>query len=149
MIVDNLNNAELYYDTHPRLKEAFDFLYTINLKSCKEETIKIDGDNIKLIISTNKLKSEKESLLEVHRYHLDIHIPLSQPETFGWKSLSAIEKEVDEYDSEKDIELFNEKPSTYITLQPREFAIFFPDDAHAPLIGAGDLKKIIFKIFID
>lgn len=149
MIVDNLNNATFYYNVHPRLEKAFDYLSTIDFASYNEETIEVDGNYIKLIVSTNELKSEKESLLEVHRNHLDIHIPLSQPETFGWKSLCAIEKEVDEYDSEKDVELFNEKPSTYITVQPREFAIFFPDDAHAPLIGTGELKKIIFKIFLD
>ena len=149
MIVDNLKNAHIYYSVHPRLEKAFKFLHTINFDSCEEETIEVDGDKIKLIISLNQLKSENESPLEAHRKYFDVHIPISQSETFGWKSLKSIKKEVDDYDSEKDFELFDENPSTYFTVEPGEFTVFLADDTHAPLIGTGELKKIIFKILID
>lgn len=149
MIVDNLNNAFHYYSIHSRFEKAFEYVNTFHFMSSEEGTIEVDGELIKLIVSTNKLKSKNESLLEAHRKFIDIHIPFSQPETFGWKSLHSVDKEHDEYDTEKDFELFNDTPSTYITVEPGEFVIFLPEDAHAPLIGTGDLKKIIFKIFID
>ena len=67
----------------------------------------------------------------------------------GWKSILTSNKNINNYDSEKDFELFNDSPTTYVTVMPGEFAIFFSEDAHAPLIGTGELKKLIFKIYID
>ena len=45
-------------------------------------------------------------------------------------------------------EFFNDAPSTYFTILPGEFAIFFPGDGHAPLIGEGETKKIIIKVAV-
>ena len=29
------------------------------------------------------------------------------------------------------------------------FCIFFPDDAHAPLVGTGNIHKIVFKLAVN
>ena len=34
------------------------------------------------------------------------------------------------------------------TLVPGEFIIFSPEDGHAPLIGEGEIKKIIIKVVV-
>jgi len=33
-------------------------------------------------------------------------------------------------------------------LNERQFAIFFPEDAHAPMLGEGAVRKLIFKLLI-
>lgn len=149
MIIDHLINAPLYYSVHPPFEKAFEYLKSIELDSCIEGTFEVDGNNIKSIVSTNELKSKETARLETHRKHIDIQIPLSQTETYGWRSFKTMDKTIDNYDSEKDFELFDDEPSAYITLSKGEFIIFFPDDAHAPLIGSGEIKKLIFKILID
>ena len=149
MVIDNIYNAPLYYNLHKRLKEAFMFLQTIDLNKCEEGAFKIEGNNIKAIISTNKLKKKEEALLETHKKYIDIHIPISGCETFGWKSAMRLESSAKEYNLENDIQLFHDSASSYFTISPGEFAIFLLEDAHAPLIGSGELKKIIFKIAID
>ena len=149
MIIDNVRNASLYYNVHKRFKIAFDFLETVDFNNCNEGTFEIDGNNIKSIISTNKLKSKNDAVLETHKKYIDIHIPISDNETFGWKSAKKLENSIDNYDSENDFELFRDTPTTYFTISPGEFAVFLSEDAHAPLIGTGELKKIIFKISID
>ena len=149
MIIDNINNASHYYNVHTRFEKAFNFLKSLDFNSIKESTIEVDGDNIKSIISNNILKNKADVLLEAHRKYIDIHIPLSQSETIGWKSIATENKNLNNYYSDKDYELFNDTPTTYLTVLPGEFAIFLSEDAHAPLIGSGELKKIIFKIFID
>ena len=149
MILDNIKNAPIYHGVHKRLKQAFDFLETIDIGKLSEGTFEVDGNNIKAIIGTNKLKSKDDALLEAHQKYIDIHIPLSGNETFGWKSIKTIEKSTDKYDSENDIEFFNDSPATYFTVSPGDFVIFLSEDAHAPLIGSGTLNKIIFKISID
>jgi YhcH/YjgK/YiaL family protein len=51
-----------------------------------------------------------------------------------------------DYDEAKDIEFFNDKPGLTIVLNEGHFAIFFPNDAHAPLRGEKPVKKCIVKI---
>ncbi|PIZ99843.1 MAG: YhcH/YjgK/YiaL family protein, partial [Candidatus Levybacteria bacterium CG_4_10_14_0_2_um_filter_35_8] len=29
------------------------------------------------------------------------------------------------------------------------FCIFFPEDAHAPLVGKGQVRKVIFKVAVN
>lgn len=149
MVIDNIYNAPLYYNLNKRFEKAFEFLETIDFNNSEEGSYEVDGNNIKIIISSNRLKSKKDALLETHKKYIDIHIPISGHETFGWKSAKRLEKSAGEYDSENDFELFNDSATTYFTIAPGEFAIFLTEDAHAPLIGTGELKKIIFKIAID
>ena len=49
---------------------------------------------------------------------------------------------------EKDITKYGDtKAQTYVTVEPGQFAIFFPQDGHAPcIIDAPEIKKAIFKI---
>ena len=52
------------------------------------------------------------------------------------------------YNPEKDITFFADKPTTYVDVQPGEFAIFFPEDGHAPGIAEGNFRKVIVKVKI-
>ena len=149
MIIDNVKNASLYYNVNKRFKKAFEYLETIDFNNCNEGNYEIEGNNIKSIISSNILKNKSDALLETHKKYIDIHIPISDSETFGWRSAKKLENSIDDYDSDKDFELFRDLPTTYFTISPGEFAVFLSEDAHAPLIGTGELKKIIFKIAID
>jgi beta-galactosidase beta subunit len=36
----------------------------------------------------------------------------------------------------------------YFQLTDRQFAIFFPDDVHAPMIGENEIKKLVIKVKI-
>ena len=50
-------------------------------------------------------------------------------------------------DEKRDIEFFDCEPETWLTLQPGEFTLFFPNDAHAPLVGGEkSIRKAVFKI---
>ena len=37
-------------------------------------------------------------------------------------------------------------PDNYVTVLPGEFVVFFPDDAHAPMIGTGVVHKVVIKV---
>jgi len=43
----------------------------------------------------------------------------------------------------------NARPRCYVTLLPGEFAIFFPQDGHAPCISEGTLHKAVFKLAVQ
>ena len=47
---------------------------------------------------------------------------------------------------ENGLELTPENAQTFYTLRPGQFTILFPEDGHAPMIGEGDVRKIIVKV---
>jgi YhcH/YjgK/YiaL family protein len=54
-----------------------------------------------------------------------------------------------EYSVEKDVMLWSDAPDFYLKLAPGSFLILYPQDAHAPLSGAGEIKKAVFKIRVN
>jgi biofilm protein TabA len=70
-------------------------------------------------------------------------------EEMGWKALTDCHQPVADYSAEKDIRFFRDPPATWIAVPPDHFCIFFPEDAHAPLVSNGHIRKVIFKIAVD
>lgn len=146
MILAHLTESTRYEQLHPLFKTAFDFIKSNNL--LKMETGRIELESNRLFINNikaNLIKKEKQAL-EIHKKYIDIHIPLDKTEIIGWKSLSDLNKPREKFDTEKDFALFDEPASNYIEVHPGEFLIVFPEDAHAPVIGEGVLRKLIVKI---
>lgn len=148
MIVDNLANAARYFSLHPLFEKAFEFIKQTDIDGAEAGTVEIDGKQLKASIVKTQLKAAKEAKLETHRKYIDIQIPVTIAETFGWKSLSGLSEPESGYDKENDIEFFLDAPSSYVTVVPGEFVIFSPEDGHAPLIGNGETKKIIIKVAV-
>jgi YhcH/YjgK/YiaL family protein len=44
--------------------------------------------------------------------------------------------------------LFHDEADTFFQLTNGQFAIFFPEDVHAPMIGEGEIKKLVIKVKI-
>ncbi|HBX19650.1 MAG TPA: YhcH/YjgK/YiaL family protein, partial [Porphyromonadaceae bacterium] len=109
-------------------------------------TILLNETGLKASTVETTLREKKDAKLETHRKFIDIQIPLTHAETFGWKTAGKLYPADNAYDESNDIEFYTDAPSTYVTVSPEEFVIFFPEDAHAPLIGEGQIKKIIVKV---
>jgi len=146
MIIDNLANAANYFDLHPLFEKAFEYINKLDLEGAPTGTTEIEGNLLKASIVETQLKPEAEARLETHRKYIDIQIPVSCAESFGWKSLATLTDSETGYDEANDIEFFRDRPTTLVTLQPGEFVIFSPEDGHAPLVGEGAIRKIILKI---
>ena len=52
-------------------------------------------------------------------------------------------------DAEKDVMFFADRPDAWTAVGPGAFAVYFPSDAHAPLVGSGDLHKVVVKVLAD
>jgi YhcH/YjgK/YiaL family protein len=93
-----------------------------------------------------KQRTKDTAFLETHIEMIDIQIPITAAETFGYTPLEDLPEF--EYNAEKDITKYGDtKPQTYVTVKPGQFAIFFPQDGHAPCItDADEIKKAIFKV---
>jgi YhcH/YjgK/YiaL family protein len=53
-----------------------------------------------------------------------------------------------DYNEEKDVQLYLDQPDTFFSLTDHQFVIFFPEDVHAPMIGEGEITKMVIKVRI-
>lgn len=147
MVLDTLKNASLYNSLNPRFAKVFKYLESVDFLGITEGKYAIDGDDVFLLVNENKeLKKPENAALEVHDKYIDIQIVVKGKEGFGWKDRTLCTAPRGEMDTTKDILFFDDKPSTYFTLQAGEMAILFPGDAHAPLVGEGTVRKFIIKV---
>ena len=106
----------------------------------------IKDKDVALKLSLTKQRTKETAFLETHIDMIDIQVPVTCAETFGYSPLCDLP--AFEYNAEKDITKYGDtKPQTYVTVAPGQFAIFFPQDGHAPcIIEEEEIKKAIFKV---
>jgi YhcH/YjgK/YiaL family protein len=147
MILSSIADAKRYFSVHPLLKDLFEYLQHNDLSEASTGRIEIHGEDLFINVAEPQLVKADEQKLEVHRAYLDVHIPLTGVETIGWRHLDTIDVPSEKpFDAENDFALYNAPASAYINVQSGEFLIVFPEDAHAPIIGEGKIKKLIAKI---
>lgn len=148
MVLSTLNDSERVETLHPMFKKAFDYVKTHDLLGAECGRVEIDGDNLFINNSNPVCVKAEEQVLEVHRKYIDIHILLEGEETIGWKPLADCSNEVKVYDADGDCALFGDAASAYVRMLPGQVMIVWPEDAHAPIIGQGSIRKLIVKVKI-
>ena len=146
MIIDTLSNADKYTGLHRNFSKAFQFIKNMDLASIQPGKYPIDGDELHASVSLKEGVEANNAKFEAHNHYIDIQVCPSGAEKIGWKPLGSCVDPKTTYDSEKDVTFYNDKPETYFELHEGQFAIFFPDDVHAPLIGEGPIKKLVVKV---
>lgn len=147
MIIDILENAHLYYAIHPLFQSAFEHVAKSDLANLEDGKSEISS-GLNQIVATGMGKTNTESLkkFECHNKNIDIQIVIDGLETFGWKPRSSCLEPNGEYNDEKDVLFFHDEPDMYFQLQKGQFVILFPNDVHAPMIGEGEIKKVVLKV---
>jgi len=150
MIIDKIENSNLYYGLGNRISKAFDYIHNTDLKNIKPGKYGIDGENIFALISEYKTKAESEGKLEAHRKYIDVQYVISGEELMGFAPLGD-QIILEPYKEESDISFFKgEKSLTKVSAGM--FAIFFPEDVHMPGISTekvSDVKKLVIKVRIN
>ena len=146
MIIDTLDNLALYEAVNPLFKDVVEFIENNNLKNLEPGKYPIKDKDLFVNIAVAKSKAPDEAVIETHRKMIDSQIPLDGPETYGYTPLCDLPET--EYNAEKDITKYPDiMAESFIDCQPGMFAIFFPQDGHAPCISmASEIKKAIFKV---
>ena len=149
MILDSTKNAERYYALLPHLRRVFDYIATTDLAQLEVGRHDIDGDNLFVNVSELELRPLEAAHLEVHNRYVDVQVVVGGEETFGWSERCNCHKAEGEFDAERDILFYEDRPQTFYTLRAGQFTILFPEDAHAPMLGEGYVRKLIFKVALD
>ena len=150
MILNSLHDAPTVYHLHPLFRQAFEYIFNHSLQQAPAGRITLIPEQLFINVDDATLRSRQEQKLEVHRRYVDIHVPLSGEETVGWTALHSLTTHPDEpFNEASDFALYTEPAATYFTVRPGEFYIMYPEDAHAPIIGSGTLRKLVVKVLLD
>lgn len=146
MIFDTIANADRYAVLHPLFATAFEFIRTTDLNALTPGRYPIVDKELFAIVEHVPGRPRESAQLECHRKYIDIQLVLDGVDEMGWKALPDCRDPVSDYREEKDIQFFRDAPAAWIATPPGAFCIFFPQDAHAPLVADGDIRKVIFKV---
>ncbi|HSM98755.1 MAG TPA: YhcH/YjgK/YiaL family protein [Gallionella sp.] len=146
MIFSTLSQSSRYAALHPLFPRAFDYIRNTDLRALAPGHYPIAGDDLFAIVEHVPGRTRAEAQLECHRRYIDIQLVLEGVDEMGWKPLADCREPVSDHSAEKDIRFFRDAPATWIATPPDAFCIFFPEDAHAPLVGSGHIRKVIFKV---
>lgn len=149
MILDSLNNTEKVEHLHPLFKQAFDYLRATDFSKVEDGKIELDGSRLFISVVSLSGKDKKEAAIETHKKYIDIQSPLLGVEKIGWKPGCELQEESVPYDEEKDIAFYVDRPTAFTKIYPGQFAIYFPEDGHAPGIGEGNIRKVIVKVQVE
>lgn len=146
MVLDKLENFREYISLNPNFAKAIEFLQTEDLQNLPLGRNEICGDLVFANVVEVKPKSKSEAPIEIHRKYIDVHVPLSGNEIIGYTPLAELP--FAEFVEADDAALYpTSLPARdYFNVKKGEFAIFFPQDGHAPAITDAPLKKIIVKV---
>ena len=146
MVLDTLAASHKYIGMHARFARAFEFLATRDVGALAPGRHEIDGDCLYVSIDHKDGRGEEGARLEAHRRYIDIQVTIEGAEEIGWRPLAECRTPAGAFAADRDVGFFDDRPDTWLVVPPAHFAIFFPEDAHAPLAGHGRLRKAIVKV---
>jgi len=149
MIIDTIANASKYFSLHPSFAKAFDYINQNNVATLADGIYETP-EGLKVIVNTGMGKTAESSLakFECHDKNIDIQLCVKGLETMAWKPREKCLTPNGEYNPDKDVRFFSDVPDMSIQLTDGQFAVFFPEDVHAPMIGDGEIKKVVIKVKI-
>ena len=149
MIIDKIENSNIYFGISERMKVALNYIQKTDFSSVESGRHEIDGDRIFALVDEYETKNADENFLEAHQNYIDVQFMVEGKERVGFTTLKT-QNAIKSYNSEQDFALFKENYST-ILLSKGMFAIFFPDDLHMPglkIEKSAKVKKVIVKVKI-
>lgn len=147
MILDTLDNAARYESLNSRFAKAFAFLRSVD-GSQPLGRHDLDGDLCFALVQTYETKPQEKALFEAHRKYIDVQFIHSGRETILWAPLASMKEETMAYDATKEAALWKLVPDvTLLHLSAGQFAILFPEDAHAPCVE-WEQPVQVFKVVV-
>jgi biofilm protein TabA len=149
MIVDVLQNADLYSTVHPLLPKAFEFMRRTDLASLPDGRHPIMGDKVFAVIGNAQTKPPDQGKWEAHHKFWDVQFLIRGRERMGYARMEGTTVTIP-YDPETDLVFFN-TTGDYFTVQPGMFAIFTLQDVHMPGVAVDKpehVRKVVVKVAV-
>lgn len=148
MILDHLEAADRYRGLGPDFALVLDRLRDGSDRWVSGQTDLRPGD-VWLSMVRKAGRPAANAGFEYHRCFADVHFCVRGTEQIGWRENADGLPVRAAYNPENDFGLYEGTPTQLAALSGGRFAIFFPGELHAPLIGEGELTKICVKIRLN
>jgi YhcH/YjgK/YiaL family protein len=149
MIVDRLENRNTYKTIGHGIPEALEYLAKTDFSKIAPGKYPIDGDRLFAVVQRYEPKPISEGKWEYHRKYLDVQYMVSGVERMGYAPQDDSLPVEQEYSDEKDCGLVR-AAGPLVPVGQKMFAIFFPNELHAPCLSDNDTGpgKEVFKIVV-
>jgi YhcH/YjgK/YiaL family protein len=148
MVIDRIENASLYHALHPKFKQAFNYISSIDVHAIPVGRHEID-DSMYVLVQEYTTKLKEQGKWEAHRRYIDLQYVVQGAENMGYANIHHLQQ--GEYIPEKDfLPLFGE--GDQVALRSGCFVLLFPEDAHMPSMALGETapaRKIVLKIAVE
>ena len=148
MIQDRLTNIQQYAALGGNFTRAFTFLSSLKPEELSEGRVEIDGESVYALVQSYTTIETSEAKYETHRRYADIQVVVSGAERIDYHVLDGLTETV-AYNPDKDVAFFAHGPGSQLVLEANDFAIFFPQDAHAPKLSVAasqPVHKVVVKV---
>jgi YhcH/YjgK/YiaL family protein len=150
MILDKIENVNLYSGLGGRLQKALKYISDTDFANLENGTYAIVEEEIFAIVNRYETVDANTSKPEVHRKYIDVQYVFDGSEMLGF-ALKQSQNVHEEYNEENDFELYDSELD-YVRFEKGMFAIFFPDDLHAPSVHLNkktSASKVVVKVLIS
>jgi YhcH/YjgK/YiaL family protein len=134
---------------HPLFKKAFEYVKNTDFSQLKDGKVETGDPRLFFSIVNIRGRDPQDATIETHQKYIDIQVPIVGVESIGWTAGDGLTIISEPYNREKDVTFYFDFPTTYTKIYPGQFAIYFPEDGHAPGIGQGDIRKVIVKVAVE
>ncbi len=148
MILDVIGRLAHYESMHRLFPAAAAFLQRVDLADLPCGRHELGGNEIYALVIKEVGKPPEKALLEIHNAYIDIQVVLHGTDSIGWKPRSGCARKVAGYDPDRDLQFFYDTPDTRVHVHAGQFAAFFPEDAHAPMVSASLIHKVVIKVAV-
>lgn len=147
LIIDSIENASIYCRLDARVEAAFHWLRSPRMLCAEVGRHQAQDSDMFALVQRYETIPHTKGRWEAHRHYIDLQYIVSGTEVMGHAPISSLTV-VEPYDEAKDIMFLTGKGDLF-TVPEGTFVIFFPHDAHMPMLCAehpSQVHKIVVKI---
>jgi len=146
MIFDKLSHRDTYRDI-PGLAPLLDYL--AQAQALPEKRVALQGDDVFVNPVSLVTRPEADCRYEAHRRYADVHCVLTGREKIRVADIGTA-RPLGPFDPESDAGFYDAEGGTVFCLEPGDFLVCFPQDAHRVAIAAGPegepVQKLVGKL---
>ena len=150
MILDRIDRRILYGGVGMGIAAALDYLAQTDFNTLPVGKQVIDGERLFAIVQRYQTKPLFDARWEMHRRYLDVQYIARGSERIGYVPWSESLSVQEAYEEQKDA-AFYEASGVLLPVSAGMFAIFTPDEVHAPCLApaepesASEVLKVVVK----
>ena len=148
MIYDKVENMGLYFNSIKGFKAVEGVYKDFCANPFPSGRIDIDGDNMWCNVASYTVDADNPLKYEAHKAYADVQVMFDGEEIFGWANTNECNITQDFKDGD-DIAFMDAPEGQFFRLKKGYFAVFFPEDAHAPCRKSefsDTAHKLVFKV---